>query len=311
MQEVLEKSKSRALKRYEFHSYDEQRGQDQGGWYRLLTKTSTQFTEEQYSVFRAVHRWRDVVARADDDSTVYVMPNNVLFNMARIMPTDKAMLFRVAQQVSVTMRQRADELLDVIAKAKADPNAAEMLEAYGRLRREEYAKYRPSNEFQNQQRNNLSSNQSSSAVADVKPRASSSSVIKNFKPVPNYTATVTIDIPKPIAPRSSTSTFWGPSLSDRSTEQEQEQEQEQEHQTQQHERYSKPSSETKRSPSHNPSHPPSTTHSIHLCRSHRSFQQRRKPAPAPARNAKTSNRPWCSRRARIHSSIRATEECQR
>ena len=211
IQSVLERSKDKALQRYEYHFYDNDRGQDQGGWYRLLTKTPTQFTNEQYSVFRAVHRWRDAVARSDDDSIVYVMPNYVLFNMAKIMPADKATLFRIAQQVSPTMRLRADELLRVIANAKADPKAAEMLEAYRKMRREAYTEFRPSNESRNQQRNNpplAQLPQSLSTSAKQSADTSTAAVVK---------------IPKPVASRSSTSALWGPSLSERSTEQHHEQ----------------------------------------------------------------------------------------
>ena len=236
IQAVLKRSKEKALKRYEYHFYDEDRGQDQGGWYRLLIKLPKQFTKEQYSVFRAIHKWRDEVARADDDSTVYVMPNHVLISIARSLPADKATLFRVAQQVSPTMRQRADDLLEVIAKAKVDPNAAEMLETLARLRREEYAKFRPSNEFQNQfqqqqqkqQHQHPSQFQTSSAQVSAAIsstiRTPSSNVWMSSKPIPDDDTTTTVKIPTPVAPRSSTSTFWGPSLLDRNAQQQQQEE---------------------------------------------------------------------------------------
>ncbi len=116
---VLDKSKETALQRYEQYTYDEVRGMGASGWYRLLSKTPALFSKEQFSVFRAVHQWRDTVAREEDESVNYVMPNHVLFTIARAMPADKAALFSIAHPISHPLRARAEELVAAISKAKA------------------------------------------------------------------------------------------------------------------------------------------------------------------------------------------------
>lgn len=117
--EVLSKSKETALQRYEHPIYDSDFGLGSTGWYRLVSRTPVQFTPQQFAVFKAVHKWRDDVARKDDDSPMFVMPNHALFSIARDMPKDKAALFTVVVHVSPTLRNHADELVAIIQDAKA------------------------------------------------------------------------------------------------------------------------------------------------------------------------------------------------
>lgn len=115
---VLTRSKETALQRYEYPVYDGERGLGPSGWYKMLSRTPAMLTPQQFSVFRAVHQWRDEVARQQDDSVHYVMANHNIFSIAKEMPAEKAALFSVAQPTSQTVRLRADELLAVIARAK-------------------------------------------------------------------------------------------------------------------------------------------------------------------------------------------------
>ncbi|KAG9566792.1 hypothetical protein KCU79_g3475, partial [Aureobasidium melanogenum] len=116
--DVLTRSRDTALQRYEHPVYDAAQGQGAGGWYKMLSRTPALLDKQQFAVFRAVHQWRDQVAREQDDSTHYVMANHNIFSLAKEMPTEKAQLFAVAQNTSQTVRLRADELLSVIIKAK-------------------------------------------------------------------------------------------------------------------------------------------------------------------------------------------------
>src|SRR5450432_2565639 len=116
---VLQKSKETSLLRFERQIYDENSGKGPGGWYPLLMKTPALLTNEQFSVFRAVHAWRDQIARKDDDSTSYVMPNHVLFTLAKLMPLDMVSLYGAAHPISHNVKSRTTELLATIKSAKA------------------------------------------------------------------------------------------------------------------------------------------------------------------------------------------------
>ncbi|KAF2129851.1 exosome complex exonuclease-like protein Rrp6 [Dothidotthia symphoricarpi CBS 119687] len=120
VQDVLTKSKETALQRYEHPVYDNKLGLGPVGWYKLISRTPVQFTSQQFSVFRAVHQWRDALSRKEDESPFFIMPNHAVFSVSRALPADKPALLLAIQHVSHIMRARADELLGVIAEAKKD-----------------------------------------------------------------------------------------------------------------------------------------------------------------------------------------------
>lgn len=119
LDEVLQRSKEYALQRYEHPVYDAEHGQGPSGWYKMVYRTPSIFTKEQFAVFRAVHQWRDKISREEDESPVYVMRQHTIMEVARSMPTEKLALFNVIRSsISQPVRLRVDELLTIIIKAK-------------------------------------------------------------------------------------------------------------------------------------------------------------------------------------------------
>ena len=116
---VQSKSKQECLQRYERPFYDAERGEGPNGWYSMLLKTPAVLNKEQFAVFRAVHQWRDNLARQKDESIHTIMPKNVLLSISKEMPTDKSSLFACLNPVSAEMREHATELLEVIKEAQA------------------------------------------------------------------------------------------------------------------------------------------------------------------------------------------------
>lgn len=117
---VLQKSKETSLLRYERQVYSTETGKGPGGWFALLVKTPALLNNEQFSVFRAVHKWRDDIARKDDDSTAFLMPNHVIFTIAKLMPMDMVALLGAAHPISHSVKSRTGELLALIKAAKAE-----------------------------------------------------------------------------------------------------------------------------------------------------------------------------------------------
>lgn len=136
--DVLVNSREVALQRYEHPIYDTENGLGSSGWHKLISRTPVQYTREQFAVFRAVHQWRDHVARVEDESPLFILPHHAVFSIARTMPGDKAALLSMIQHVSPILRTRADELIAVIAEAKAGaadgPDLVEMLEKIEKIR---------------------------------------------------------------------------------------------------------------------------------------------------------------------------------
>ena len=115
---VLKHSKDEALQRYERPVYDVQRGLGALGWYNMLSRNPALFSREQFAVFRAVHQWRDDVARQEDESVRHIMPKSVLFNIAREMPLDMPSLLGCSYPMSPIYKKRINGVLDVVKAAK-------------------------------------------------------------------------------------------------------------------------------------------------------------------------------------------------
>ncbi|KAL1581712.1 hypothetical protein WHR41_09586 [Cladosporium halotolerans] len=132
--DVCQRSKEYALQRYEHPVYDAETGQGAGGWYKLVSRTSANLSKQEFAVFRAVHQWRDEVAREQDDSVNFVMPNHMIFTLARAMPSTRAELLGVAQPATQSIRLRADELVATIVKARTDgENGPELMEVLAKI----------------------------------------------------------------------------------------------------------------------------------------------------------------------------------
>ncbi|KAI5121065.1 hypothetical protein M0805_008580 [Coniferiporia weirii] len=114
---TLERSQETALRTYEREVYDITTGAGPGGWDTLATKWGRMLSGKPPAVFRAVHAWRDSLARAEDESTRYVLPNHYLFQLAERPPADVAALLRVFRPVPPLVRAKAGSLLDTILAA--------------------------------------------------------------------------------------------------------------------------------------------------------------------------------------------------
>ena len=115
---VMNCSKEEALQRYERPFYDIERGSGPTGWYNMLCRTPALFNREQFAVFRAVHQWRDQIAREEDESTHVIMPKHVLYNLAREMPVDMPTLLGCSHPISKSLKNRKSEILAIVKKAR-------------------------------------------------------------------------------------------------------------------------------------------------------------------------------------------------
>lgn len=115
---VKERSKNEALQRYDRPVYDAEHGQGPGGWYDLLSRNPGVLSKEQFAVFKAVHKWRDEVARAEDEGWQCVFPKHMLFKLSSVMPLDMGTLLRTLSPVTPITKDRAHHLLQTIKQAK-------------------------------------------------------------------------------------------------------------------------------------------------------------------------------------------------
>ncbi|KAI1811606.1 ribonuclease H-like domain-containing protein [Poronia punctata] len=132
MEQVLSKSKETSLRRYETIVYDAKTGEGPFGWFNLLVRQSIgKLSKEQFSVFRAIHQWRDQLARKEDESPLFVMSNATLFDITRRLPPDPKALHSLLDSKSYLAKREVSSLFEVVTKAIEDgpngPSVAEFL----------------------------------------------------------------------------------------------------------------------------------------------------------------------------------------
>ncbi|KAK6209071.1 Mitochondrial distribution and morphology protein 35 [Pestalotiopsis sp. IQ-011] len=121
IENVLERSKDCSLRRYEKATYDAESGQGPVGWFNMIMKQSSgNFSREQFAVFRAVHKWRDELARAEDESPMFIMSNQSVFDISRRLPPDPKALLSLVPYPSGPLKKRISELFKIVEQAKAD-----------------------------------------------------------------------------------------------------------------------------------------------------------------------------------------------
>ncbi|KAG6332085.1 hypothetical protein ID866_7003 [Astraeus odoratus] len=116
---VLARSARTSLRLYEVEAYDAEGGSGSGGWDTLARKWN-KLALTATGVYRAVHRWRESVAKQEDESTRYVLPTHHVFLIAEHLPSsasDLLSLFGAHGSVPAVLKRRAGELVNVVKAA--------------------------------------------------------------------------------------------------------------------------------------------------------------------------------------------------
>jgi exosome complex exonuclease RRP6 len=115
---VLQKSKEISLQRYETPLCDVETGKGSRGWFNVLVKSPAGLNAEQFAVYKAVFKWRDDLARREDESPHFVMAQNAVADIARVLPADPKALWSLVGHASQLVKGRIDELFDLIHDAR-------------------------------------------------------------------------------------------------------------------------------------------------------------------------------------------------
>ncbi|KAJ3061085.1 exosome nuclease subunit [Podochytrium sp. JEL0797] len=118
---VLERSAMTSLNVYKKEVYDAEEGEGPNGWAAILRKNALSLTPIQLAVFKALHAWRDRVARIEDESPRYVCLPAMLVTIAASLPTDLASLSGCCHPMMPNlMKVYAQDVLVLIQKAKVE-----------------------------------------------------------------------------------------------------------------------------------------------------------------------------------------------
>ncbi|KAL8008107.1 putative ribonuclease D, HRDC-like superfamily, ribonuclease H-like superfamily [Plasmopara halstedii] len=78
-----------------------------------------ELSELQKRVVVALYMWRDRIARQEDESMAYVMPNHVLLKLTKHLPTRSDDLFRACHPVPLLIRKHALQITSLIIAEKS------------------------------------------------------------------------------------------------------------------------------------------------------------------------------------------------
>ncbi|XP_076640541.1 exosome component Rrp6 [Colletes latitarsis] len=94
----------------------------------MYRKSKKMFNNKQLYALKELHKWRDQIARGEDDSTAYVLPNHMLLNIAETLPREMQGILACCNPIPPLVRQNLLKLHKIILKAREQPLIKPVLE---------------------------------------------------------------------------------------------------------------------------------------------------------------------------------------
>lgn len=94
----------------------------------MYRKSQKMFNNRQLFALQELHKWRDETARAEDDSTNYVLPNHMLLNIAETLPREMQGILACCNPIPPLVRQNLLKIHKMILKAREQPLIKPILE---------------------------------------------------------------------------------------------------------------------------------------------------------------------------------------
>ncbi|KAK0384589.1 hypothetical protein NLU13_8675 [Sarocladium strictum] len=118
---ALAKSKELSLSRRHQHlDFNEETGEGSRGWYDyVLNHAHLAFDAEQFTIFKAIWKWRDHTARKEDESPHFVLGNNYINEIAKAKPPDAKAVHSLLPYTAPLARGRVNEIWEHIQAGKA------------------------------------------------------------------------------------------------------------------------------------------------------------------------------------------------
>ncbi|KAJ1524914.1 hypothetical protein ONE63_009772 [Megalurothrips usitatus] len=87
----------------------------------LYRKSKKMFHNRQMYALQHLFQWRDKVAREEDESTGYVLPNHMLLHMCELLPREIQGILSCCNPIPPLVRQHLVEMHQIILKAREQP----------------------------------------------------------------------------------------------------------------------------------------------------------------------------------------------
>ncbi|XP_071763488.2 exosome complex component 10 [Centroberyx gerrardi] len=115
LQSVWNKSKDISLKKYVKPIFTEESYLD------LQRKQKKSFNTQQLTAFRLLFAWRDKLARQEDESTGYILPNHMMIKISEELPKEPQGIIACCNPVPPLVRQQVNELHLLVQHARDMP----------------------------------------------------------------------------------------------------------------------------------------------------------------------------------------------
>ncbi|XP_073459559.1 LOW QUALITY PROTEIN: exosome complex component 10-like [Aquarana catesbeiana] len=115
LQLVWQKSKEICLKKFVKPIFTDE------SYLELYQKQKRHLNTQQLSAFRLLYAWRDKMARQEDESTGYVLPNHMMFKISEELPREPQGIMACCNPVPPLVRQQINELILLIQEAREVP----------------------------------------------------------------------------------------------------------------------------------------------------------------------------------------------
>ncbi|KAM4016829.1 LOW QUALITY PROTEIN: exosome complex component 10 [Anomaloglossus baeobatrachus] len=115
LQLVWQRSKDICLKRFMKPIFTED------SYLELYQKLKRHLNSQQLAAFRLLFAWRDKMARQEDESTGYVLPNHMLMKISEEIPKEPQGIIACCNPVPPLVRQQINELILLIQRAREKP----------------------------------------------------------------------------------------------------------------------------------------------------------------------------------------------
>eukprot|EP01147_Barroeca_monosierra_P001955 gene1955-5043_t len=109
---VFSRSRDICLQKFEIPVYSEDAAMN------VYNKQALSLSPKALRIFKALHAWRDGIARVEDESCRFVMEDHMLFQLARHAPTSPSKVFALCQPTPTLVRIHAHAIIQVIENAQ-------------------------------------------------------------------------------------------------------------------------------------------------------------------------------------------------
>ncbi|XP_022090438.1 exosome component 10-like [Acanthaster planci] len=112
LKQTLEQSRQVCLRRYKKLIFTDD------SYLTLWKRSKKSFNPKQYEALKLLYAWRDRVGRQEDESTGYVLPNHMLFQVAENLPREPHGVLACCNPIPPLVRQQLNEVHQLVLKAR-------------------------------------------------------------------------------------------------------------------------------------------------------------------------------------------------